>query len=118
MSTTPSHQAGPSPLAALNSATLGATFPEITLADGSVVQTGTVGALLINIRAYNAAHAAEDGAKKAQLEESFRASLPLLHRVGLFGLFPPEDWVRGDNEGRRAVGRAYAEFLKAQAQDS
>lgn len=30
-------------LADLNSATLGAKMPEITLADGTVVQTGTVG---------------------------------------------------------------------------
>jgi hypothetical protein len=32
-----------SKLADLNSATLGAKMPEITLPDGSVVQTGTVG---------------------------------------------------------------------------
>lgn len=32
-----------SKLANLNSATLGAKMPEITLPDGSVVQTGTVG---------------------------------------------------------------------------
>lgn len=30
-------------LAALNSATMGAQFPEITMPDGSKVQTGTVG---------------------------------------------------------------------------
>jgi hypothetical protein len=30
-------------LVAINSATLGAKMPEITLADGSKVQTGTVG---------------------------------------------------------------------------
>lgn len=32
-----------SKLANLNSATLGTNMPEITLPDGSVVQTGTVG---------------------------------------------------------------------------
>ncbi|KAI1505263.1 hypothetical protein F5X99DRAFT_276062 [Biscogniauxia marginata] len=101
-------------LAALNSTTMGVNFPEITLADGTVVQTGTVGALLINIRTYNEAHAAGDEAKKTQLEDSFQATLPLLHKVGLFDLFPPEDWLRGSNEGRRAVGRAYLEFLKTQ----
>lgn len=40
-------------LAALNSATLGTNMPVVTLPDGSKVQTGTVGALLINIREYN-----------------------------------------------------------------
>ncbi|KAI0404452.1 hypothetical protein F4802DRAFT_598149 [Xylaria palmicola] len=101
-----------SALSDLNSATLGAEFPEITLPDGSKVQTGTVGALLVNIRSYNAAHAAGDTAKTQALEASFRAALPLLDRVGLFGLFTPEEWIRGDNEGRRAVGRLYQE-LKA-----
>ncbi|KAI5925430.1 hypothetical protein F4810DRAFT_79272 [Camillea tinctor] len=114
MATTTNQEAGNSTLAALNSATMGVTFPEITLSDGTVVQTGTVGALLINIRAYNAAHASGDTVTKARLEESFRAALPLLHKVGLFDLFPPEEWVRGGNEGRRAVGRAYVEFLEGQ----
>ncbi|KAI8946809.1 hypothetical protein F4801DRAFT_39114 [Xylaria longipes] len=102
------------PLADLNSTTLGAKFPEITLPDGTVVQTGTVGALLVNIRAYNTAHAAGDTAKTQALEDSFKATLPLLDKVGLFDLFTPEDWIRGDNEGRKAVGRLYQEFKAGQ----
>ncbi|KAI0025386.1 hypothetical protein F4780DRAFT_325581 [Xylariomycetidae sp. FL0641] len=97
-------------LAAMNSATLGAQFPEITLPDGSKVQTGTVGALLANIRAYNTAHAAGDHPQTQALMASFRAALPLLDRVGLFDLFTPAEWMAGDNAGRKAVGRAYLEF--------
>ncbi|KAI0477999.1 hypothetical protein F4859DRAFT_513580 [Xylaria cf. heliscus] len=101
-------------LSDLNSATLGAKFPEITLPDGSKVQTGTVGALLVNIRAYNAAHAAGNTDKAQVLEASFKAALPLLDKVGLFDLFTPEEWIRGDNEGRKAVGRLYQDFKAGQ----
>ncbi|KAI0172176.1 hypothetical protein GGR52DRAFT_573318 [Hypoxylon sp. FL1284] len=99
-----------SKLASLNSATLGAEMPQITLPDGSKVQTGTMGALLINIRAYNEAHKAQDKDKMVLLETAMRASVPLLDKVGMFDLFGPEDWIRGDNEGRRAVGKMYMEF--------
>ncbi|KAI2620621.1 hypothetical protein GGS26DRAFT_302889 [Hypomontagnella submonticulosa] len=97
-------------LAALNSVTLGAKMPQITLADGTKLQTGTVGALLINIRSYNEAHKAGDRAKMEQLKEAMRATLPLLDRVGMFDLFRPEEWIAGDNEGRKAVGKMYQEF--------
>ncbi|KAI1126219.1 hypothetical protein F5Y10DRAFT_245400 [Nemania abortiva] len=103
-----------SALSDVNSAALGAKFPEIVLPDGSKVQTGTVGALLINIRAYNAAHAACDTAKTQALESSFKAALPLLDKVGLFDLFTPDEWIQGNNEGRRAVGRLYQEFKAGQ----
>ncbi|KAI2607054.1 uncharacterized protein GGS25DRAFT_317082 [Hypoxylon fragiforme] len=103
-------------LAALNSATLGVEMPQITLPDGSKVQTGTVGALLVNIRAYNEAHSTGGLEKKTQLEALMRATLPLLDRVGLFDLFRPEEWIAGDNEGRKAVGRLYQEFKLQQQQ--
>ncbi|KAI1776629.1 hypothetical protein F4818DRAFT_354949 [Hypoxylon cercidicola] len=99
-----------SQLAALNSATMGAEMPQVTLPDGSKVQTGTVGALLINIRAYNEAHKEMDMNKMAMLEEAMRATLPLLDKVGMFNLFQPEEWVQGDNQGRKAVGYMYLEF--------
>ncbi|KAI2783335.1 hypothetical protein F4815DRAFT_348087 [Daldinia loculata] len=101
-------------LAALNSAALGAEMPQITLPDGRKVQTGTMGALLINVRAYNEAHKVEDKDKKAQLEESMRATLPLLDKVGMFDLFPAEEWISGDNEGRKVVGQMYQEFKSRQ----
>lgn len=123
-----------SKLAALNSATLGVEMPQITLPDGSKVQTGTMGyvfnithhlleltaklqtysALLINIRAYNEAHKAGDKEKTALLEESMRATLPLLEKVGMFGLFSPEEWIQGDNEGRKVVGKLYQQYKSEQ----
>ncbi|KAI1093111.1 hypothetical protein F5B19DRAFT_174507 [Rostrohypoxylon terebratum] len=101
-------------LAALNSATLGVEFPQIALPNGSKVQTGTVGALLINIRTYNEAHKAGDKEKLALLEEPMRAVLPLLDKVGMFGLFTPEEWVQGDNEGRKIVGKLYQQYKSEQ----
>ncbi|KAI1386748.1 uncharacterized protein F4822DRAFT_325545 [Hypoxylon trugodes] len=103
-----------SKLAALNSATIGVEMPQITLPDGSKVQTGTVGALLINIRAYNEAHKAGDTAMTAALEEAMRATLPLLDKVGMFDLFRPEEWISGDNEGRKVVGKSYLQYKSEQ----
>ncbi|KAI8623000.1 hypothetical protein F5Y19DRAFT_406153 [Xylariaceae sp. FL1651] len=105
---------GSGSLSDVNSAALGAKFPEITLPDGSKVQTGTVGALLVNIRTYNAAHTARNTSRTQALEASFKTALPLLDKVGLFDLFTPEEWIQGDNEGRKVVGRLYREFKDAQ----
>lgn len=67
-------------------------------------------ALLINVRAYNEAHQAGDKEKMARLEEAMRAMLPLLDKVGMFDLFQPGEWIQGDNEGRKVVGKMYMEF--------
>ncbi|RAL01770.1 uncharacterized protein BO80DRAFT_444453 [Aspergillus ibericus CBS 121593] len=99
-------------LVAVNSSTLGTAMPEVTLPDGSKVQTGTVGAMLINIRAYNEAHADGDQAKMEALRTALRAAIPLLKKVGMFDLFPPEEWIQGDNEGRKVVGRMYKEYFE------
>ena len=69
---------------------------------------------MINIRAYNEAHAAGDEQKTARLEEAMAAALPLLDKVGLFDLFAPDEWIQGSNEGRRAVGRLYKAFKARQ----
>lgn len=107
-------------LARLNSATLGAEMPEITLANGDKVQTGTVGALLRNIVAYDdlvrqlssaqtAAEKEKLDAEVAKYEPMLKAPLPLLQKVGLFGLFPPAEWVSGGSPGRKFVGRCAIE---------
>ncbi|PYI10311.1 hypothetical protein BO78DRAFT_361603 [Aspergillus sclerotiicarbonarius CBS 121057] len=98
-------------LVALNSSTLGTAMPEVTLPDGSKMQTGTVGALLVNIRAYNEAHADGNQAKMEALRTALKTAIPLLKKVGMFDLFPPEEWIQGDNEGRKLVGRMYQEFF-------
>ncbi|ROW06954.1 hypothetical protein VMCG_04080 [Cytospora schulzeri] len=102
-------------LAELNSSTMGVQMPEIKLADGSTVQTGTVGALLLNTRAYNKAHAEGDEATMAELREIMKIPLSLLDRVGLFELFTPEEWINdgGKNEGRRVVGKLFLEYKEA-----
>ena len=100
----------------LNSTTLGAEMPEITLANGQKVQTGTVGALLRNIAAYDElkirllhsttkAQRIRLDAEVARYEAMLTAPLPMLQKLGLFDLFSPEEWVDGGSPGRKFVGR-------------
>jgi len=84
----------------------GETLPQVTLKDGSRVQTGTVATLLHNVSRYN------DGVR-GEIERELALAVPTLHRVGLFDLFPPQEWMHGDNPGRRLVGElAQAYFGK------
>lgn len=48
----------------------------------------------------------------AQLESVMKAAVPLLSKVGMFELFSAEEWIQGDNEGRKFVGRAYLDYQK------
>lgn len=41
----------------------------------------------------------------AQFESAIGMAVPLLRKVGLFDVFPPEEWAQGSNEGRKLVGR-------------
>ncbi|WP_374517461.1 DUF7709 family protein [Undibacterium squillarum] len=75
----------------------GEQLPLVKLKDGSQVQTGTVATMLVNIALYN------EG-QRGLVEEELRLSVPTLIKVGLFDLFPPQDWIAGDNPGRRYVG--------------
>jgi len=94
-----------SDLASINSATLGTSMPVVTLPDGTKAQTGTIAALLINIRTYNEAHVQGDTTLLKELEEKFKLAIPLLKKVGFFDLFTPDEWQAGTNEGRKLVGR-------------
>ena len=104
-------------LAAVNNATLGTdfttAFPIVKTKDGSSVPTGTVAALLINIKAYDEAHAAHDTDKMKGLEEKIVAAVPVLKKVGMFDLFSAEEWEAGSVEkgkyGRALVGKAARE---------
>ncbi|KAA8733339.1 hypothetical protein F4V57_07920 [Acinetobacter qingfengensis] len=78
------------------------TLPQVKLKDGSQVQTGTVATMLYNIQRYNKG---ERGAVETELS----TAIPTLVKVGLFDLFTAEEWIQGNNPGRRFVG------LKAQA---
>lgn len=80
-----------------------ADLPAVTLKDGSRVQTGTVATMLYNIALYNAG-------ERGAVEEELKMAIPTLFKVGLFELFPPQQWIDGDNPGRSFVGthaRAY-----------
>jgi hypothetical protein len=59
-------------------------MPVVTLPDGSKIQTGTVGALLVNIREYDRlmSGSAINNEKKQELEEKMAASMPVLKKSG------------------------------------
>ena len=73
-------------LAALNSATMGTTMPVVTLPDGQRVQTGTVGALIINIKLYDElmSRPEVDNERKVELESMMATSLPVLKKAGKY----------------------------------
>ncbi|KRC00612.1 hypothetical protein ASE26_23135 [Duganella sp. Root198D2] len=93
-------------LAAINQKILadGESLPLVQLKDGSKVQTGTVATMLRNIELYNAG-------ERGDLEQQLEAAIPTVAKVGLFDLFPPEEWIAGSNQGRRLVGTLAAQYL-------
>jgi hypothetical protein len=79
-------------LAGINSAVLGTTMPQVTLGDGRKVATGTIAALIVNIKAYDeimrsgaVAEGMIEEARKTQLEANMAASLPVLKMSGRCG---------------------------------
>jgi hypothetical protein len=88
-------------LAAVNQKAVatGEVLPAVRLRDGTLVQTGTVAAMLKNIEAYNA------GAR-GEVERDLVLAVPTLIKLGLFELFPVEEWLAGTNPGRRFLGLA------------
>ncbi|MGO3768068.1 MAG: DUF7709 family protein, partial [Vreelandella alkaliphila] len=93
-------------LAAVNQKVVGGgeVLPSVHLKDGSKVQTGTVATMLYNINLYNAG-------ERGQVEKELELAVPTLVKVGLFDLFPIEDWIAGDNPGRRFVGECAKTYL-------
>lgn len=83
------------------------TFPIITLPDGRKVPTGTVGALLVNIKAYD--EGSEE--QRAELEPALRSAIPTLHKVGMFDLFTPEEWASDRSLGRSLVGQLARDYI-------
>ncbi|KAI1300967.1 hypothetical protein EDD11_005909 [Mortierella claussenii] len=82
----------------------GESLPEVSLKDGSKVQTGTVATMLHNVARYN------EGAR-GDIEKELELSVPTLLKVGLFDLFPAEEWIAGTNPGRRFVGTKALEYI-------
>lgn len=85
----------------------GEVLPQVTLKDGSRVQTGTVATMLHNINLYNAG-------VRGSVENELSVAVPTLFKVGLFDLFSVEEWISGNNAGRKFVGEKAKEFLEKQ----
>ncbi|MBJ9952895.1 MULTISPECIES: hypothetical protein [unclassified Acinetobacter] len=85
----------------------GEVLPAVTLKDGSKVQTGTVATMLHNIDLYNQG-------SRGEVEQELILAIPTLVKVGLFDLFSPDEWISGDNPGRRFVGEKAKQFLASQ----
>ncbi|KAL7904949.1 hypothetical protein GGI35DRAFT_190675 [Trichoderma velutinum] len=97
----------------INNKTLGTdanAFPVITLPGGQKVPTGTVGALLVNIKIYDASNDEE----RKSIEPAIRAAIPVLQRVGMFDLFKPQEWIQGGSPGRALVGKLAIEQGEAE----
>jgi len=58
----------------------GNAFPEIKLADGRSVQTGTIATLSYNLRRY--ADPAVSAEEKGEIEREFEAAIPTVARLG------------------------------------
>lgn len=86
----------------------GEVLPQVTLKDGSRVQTGTVATMLHNINLYNAG-------VRGTVEDELILAVPTLFKVGMFDLFSVEEWINGNNAGRKFVGEKAKEFLDNQA---
>ncbi len=83
----------------------GESLPIVRLKDGSPVQTGTVATMLFNIKKY-------DQGERGEIEKELELAVPTLIKVGLFDLFPPEDWIKGGSAGRRFVGEKAREYQR------
>jgi hypothetical protein len=83
----------------------GETLPIVQLADGSRVQTGTVATMLHNVELYNRG-------TRGEIERELELAVPTLIKVGIFELFSPEEWISGDNPGRRLVGETAKAYLE------
>lgn len=85
----------------------GEVLPAVTLKDGTKVQTGTVATMLHNIDLYNQG-------LRGEVEQELILAIPTLIKVGLFDLFSPDEWISGDNLGRRFIGEKAKQFLASQ----
>lgn len=94
-----------------NNKTLGTTagaFPIVTLPDGRKVPTGTVGALLVNIKAFDES----DDERRVEIATAIKSAIPTLHKVGMFDLFTPDEWASESSPGRSLVGQFAKEFIQ------
>ena len=87
----------------------GEVLPVVKLKDGSAVQTGTVATMLHNINLYNSG-------VRGEIEQELILAIPTLVKVGLFDLFNPDEWILGNNAGRKFVGEKAKAYIDAIAE--
>lgn len=87
----------------------GEVLPVVKLKDGSAVQTGTVATMLHNINLYNSG-------LRGEIEQELILAIPTLVKVGLFDLFNPDEWILGNNAGRKFVGEKAKTYIDAIAE--
>jgi len=83
----------------------GEDLPVVQLKDGTYLQTGTVATMLHNVKLYNSG-------ERGEVEQALTAAIPTLIKVGMFDLFPPEEWINSNNAGRKFVGEAAQKQLE------
>ncbi|KAJ5095268.1 hypothetical protein N7532_007559 [Penicillium argentinense] len=91
--------------------TAAGTFPIVTLPDGRKVPTGTVGALLVNIKAFDEGFDEGSEEDRVRLELAIRSAIPTLHKIGMFDLFAPDEWFSQSSTGRSLVGQLAKDYI-------
>lgn len=84
----------------------GETLPHATQQDSHPVPNDLVAALLHNLALYNAG-------TRGEVERELELAIPSLVKMGLVGLFSPEEWCNGNNPGRQFVGLKAEAYLAA-----
>ena len=72
----------------------------------NTMKGGTAANMLYNIKRYNA------GEREAA-EQELAIVIPALVQSGIFDLFPAEEWIEGNNAGRRLVGERALQYMSA-----
>lgn len=67
---------------------------------------------MVNVKAYDAA----DDTSRIELESAIRSAIPTLHKVGMFDLFAPEEWISNRSLGRSLVGRLAQDYIRYEIQ--
>ncbi len=73
-------------------------------------QNGTAGHLLPALQQHIGLY---NKGLRGKVEFEIEQLIPQLFQAGFFDLFPPQEWINGDNAGRARVGRLALEYLEA-----
>ncbi|MFW2176271.1 MULTISPECIES: DUF7709 family protein [unclassified Moraxella] len=82
----------------------GETLPQVTMKDGTKVQTGTVATMLHNIERYNAG-------ERGDVEQELIQAIPTLIKIGMFELFSVDEWASNENLGRNFLAKQARQLI-------